>query len=131
MQLDQYFVRLTSLALFNRVENLVQQSLRGDWIVRIQYGEVTDQDVLRWYQWKSPFFALQDAHDLNQEILACRQCFPAHAVRLHAEKVRPETQFIYWLYTPPTQQILVKQPSEQPRPQPEPVTHYPLPQAQY
>lgn len=133
MQLDQYFVRLTSLALFNRVEKLVQQSLQGDWVVRIQYGEGSSSDAedIRWHQWKSPFFALKDAHALNQEILACRQCFPVHPVRLYAERFRPETRFIYWLYTPPTQQISVKQEPERQPVQPEPVTRYPLPQAQY
>lgn len=133
MQLDQYFVRLTSLALFNRVEKLVQQSLKGDWIVRIQYGEGSSSDSgdTCWHQWKSPFFALKDAHELNQEILACRQCFPIHPIRLHAEKVRPESRFIYWLYTPPVQQASVKQQPEPQRVQPELVTRYPQPQAQY
>jgi len=105
MQLDQYFVRLTSLALFNKVENLVQQSLRGDWIVRIQYGEQVSADDHRWQQWKSPFFALRDASSLNEEILACRMCFPLQPIRLYAEKVRPESRFIYTLYTPSEQTI--------------------------
>ncbi|TDY04037.1 ribulose bisphosphate carboxylase small subunit [Thiohalophilus thiocyanatoxydans] len=100
MQLEQYFVRLTSLALFNKVENLVQQSLRGDWIVRIQYGVPSSDLTLSWQQWQSPFFALQNAKSLNQAILACRLHYPLNPVRLYAEKVRPESRFIYWIHTP-------------------------------
>lgn len=118
MQLDQYFVRLTSLALFNKVENLVQQSLRGDWIVRIQYGEQVSADEHRWQQWKSPFFALQDASSLNEEILACRMCFPHQPIRLYAEKVRPESRFIYTIYTPSEQNTPQSEVEPAPRVQP-------------
>jgi len=118
MQLDQYFVRLTSLALFNKVENLVQQSLRGDWIIRIQYGEWTSTDEYRWQQWKSPFFALKDASALNEDILACRMCFPLHPIRLYAEKVRPESRFIYTIYMPNEQDAPKPQTEEAPPVQP-------------
>ncbi|MDZ7661702.1 ribulose bisphosphate carboxylase small subunit [Thiohalophilus sp.] len=100
MQLDSYYIKLTCLALFNKVENLVQHSLRGDWIVRIQYGVSTSDNTLGWHQWQSPFFALQNARSLNEAILACRLNYPLHPVRLYAEKVRPESHFIYWIHTP-------------------------------
>jgi ribulose bisphosphate carboxylase small subunit len=130
MQLDQYFVRLTSLALFNKVENLVRQSLRGDWIVRIQYGEQLSADDYRWQQWKSPFFALQDANELNEAILACRMNFPHHPIRLYAEKTRPESRFIYTLYTPSEHSVLKQRTEQEPLRHAELDGYAPLPAAQ-
>jgi ribulose bisphosphate carboxylase small subunit len=100
MQLNDYFTRLTSLALFNKVENLVQQSLLGDWIIRIEYGEQRADGEISWRQWNRAFFAVKDAKSLNHEILNCRMCFPIHPIRLYAEKLNPQTKIIYWVYTP-------------------------------
>jgi hypothetical protein len=33
-------------------------------------------------------------------IVACRASYPDHSIRLNAEKVRPRSQFYYWVYTP-------------------------------
>lgn len=115
MQLDNYFIKLTCLALFNKVENLVQQSLRGDWVVRIQYGVPASDNTLSWHQWETPFFALQDARSLNEAILACRLNYPLNPVRLYAEKVRPESHFIYWIYTPNHQASPPAEPLPEPR----------------
>ncbi|MFP3874146.1 MAG: ribulose bisphosphate carboxylase small subunit [Thiohalophilus sp.] len=115
MQLDNYFIKLTCLALFNKVENLVQQSLRGDWIVRIQYGVATSGNTLSWRQWQSPFFALQNARSLNEAILACRLQYPLQPVRLYAEKVRPESRFVYWIHTPAHQTPPPAEPLPEPR----------------
>lgn len=118
MQLEQYFVRLTSLALFNKVENLVQQSLYGDWIIRLQYGEQLSDNTIRWRQWKSPFFALKEASALNKAMLECRMCFPVHPIRLYAEKAHPEVYFIYWLYSPGQQPAVktITEPEQAPAP---------------
>lgn len=130
MQLDNYFIKLTCLALFNKVENLVQQSLRGDWIVRIQYGVPSSDNTLRWQQWQSPFFALQNAKALNQAILACRLDYPLQPVRLYAEKVRPESHFIYWIHIPTHQTSPPAEPLPEPRhTQPAPIADYQQAQA--
>ncbi|MFO7550105.1 MAG: hypothetical protein R6W80_01765, partial [Haliea sp.] len=68
-----------------------------------------------WQQWQSPFFALQDAKSLNQAILACRLQHPLQPVRLYAEKVRPESHFIYWIHTPTHETPPPAEPVTEPR----------------
>jgi ribulose bisphosphate carboxylase small subunit len=100
MQLNEYFTRLTSLALFSKVETLVENSLLGDWIIWVEYGQQRSDGDVAWQQWNKPLYALKDAKSLNEEILNCRMCFPFHHVRLYAEKLKPQTKMIYWVYTP-------------------------------
>jgi len=105
MQLNDYYTRLTSLALFNKVKNLVDQSLLDDWVIWIEYGEQQSNGEASWQQWHKPFYAVQDAEQLNEEILKCRMCFPVHPIRLYAEKLNPRTKMIYWVYSPQSSSI--------------------------
>lgn len=81
------------------LRKVIENSLLIDWIIRIEY-ENTEQEFTEWSQWDKTFFAIQSAEPV---LAALKDCFTKNAnraIRINAEKVRPQTHMIYQVYKP-------------------------------
>ena len=105
----QHVTPLLPLERLNEIEELVHRSLCMDWIVRVEYTDEATPRFTRWQQWGKALFALEEAGPVLEAIHGCRASHPNRAIRLTAEKVKPETRFVYPVYQPPEQPILAVQ----------------------
>ncbi|WP_455200392.1 ribulose bisphosphate carboxylase small subunit [Kaarinaea lacus] len=92
------------------IENFIDQSLMGDWIIRIEYSGRNAQGQSDWLQWDSTFFAITSSDDVMEAIDSCYAYFPDREIRIHAEKVRPQTRMVYSVYQPVESGLNVKAP---------------------
>lgn len=83
-----------------KIESFIENSLLGDWIIRIEYSGRNAQGQTDWLQWDSTFFAITSAEDVLQVIDSCYAYFPEREIRISAEKVRPQTRMVYSVYQP-------------------------------
>ncbi|MFO7602720.1 MAG: ribulose bisphosphate carboxylase small subunit [Gammaproteobacteria bacterium] len=100
MPLAQRHAPVILLAALNKVQQLVSQHLCGDWVIRVEYAEQTPGASNNWRQWGKAMFALHNAEPVINGILTCQEHYPAQAIRLSAEKMRPQTRMIYWVHPP-------------------------------
>ncbi|KPJ97133.1 MAG: hypothetical protein AMJ55_00200 [Gammaproteobacteria bacterium SG8_15] len=102
MQLvQQHATPLATLQSHDELEKLINQSLHGDWIIRVEHVGQDETQQSRWQQWEKALFAVKNSAPVMEAIYACRASNPSHSIRMHAEKVRPQTRFIYSVYDAP------------------------------
>ena len=102
MQLvQQHVTPLAPLHGHEELETLINQSLRGDWIIRVEHSGLDETPQSRWQQWEKALFAVKSHEPVMEAIYACRSSNPTHSIRMYAEKVRPQTRFIYPVYDAP------------------------------
>lgn len=100
MQLFQRLVTpFIQLPRHNELERLIQQSLRGDWIIRIEHIGREGNLRNRWQQWGKALFAVQSADPVLKAIYNCHAKYRSHSIRIHAEKVKPQSCFYYSVYS--------------------------------
>lgn len=100
MQLVENLDAVPPLSNRENVENFVEQSLLGDWVIRVEYSGRNAQGQTDWLQWDSTFFAIASADDVMQAIDSCYAYFPEREIRISAEKIRPATRMVYSVYRP-------------------------------
>ena len=86
--------------LHNRrnIENFIDQSLLGDWVIRVEYSGNNSKKQTGWIQWGSTLFAIRSPDEVMDAIDACHSSFPEQEIRIYAEKVRPEMRMVYNVY---------------------------------
>jgi ribulose bisphosphate carboxylase small subunit len=92
---------LAPLQSHDELEKLINQSLRGDWIIRVEHIGQDETPQSSWQQWEKALFAVKSSEPVMEAIYACRASNPSHSIRMYAEKVRPQTRFIYPVYDAP------------------------------
>ncbi|WP_455375774.1 ribulose bisphosphate carboxylase small subunit [Kaarinaea lacus] len=100
MQLIENFEPVPPLHNRKNIENFIDQSLLGDWVIRVEYSGKNPQGKIDWVQWGSTMFAIKSSCDVMREIDACHANYPAKEIRIYAEKVRPEMRMVYSVYRP-------------------------------
>ena len=81
-----------------RLRKLIEDSLLSDWVIRIEYGNGSyDSD---WLQWGDTIFAIRSAEPVLDAIVDCYNRNSNCPIRLHAEKVRPQTRMLYTVSKP-------------------------------
>lgn len=85
----------------NKIENIIDQSLLGDWAIRIEYCGINAQGQTGWVQWGSTIFAIRSPEQVMEAIDACHASYPAHEIRIHAEKFQPEMRMVFSVFNPP------------------------------
>ncbi|MBI1422182.1 MAG: hypothetical protein GC149_01865 [Gammaproteobacteria bacterium] len=81
------------------VKRIIENSLLSDWAIRIEYQSGESENT-GWQLWDKTFFAISTAEAV---LTALRDCYTKHpkcAIRLHAEKFRPQTRIVYTVYDP-------------------------------
>ena len=101
MQLVQQRTSLALVPGHGELEKLIQQSLRGDWVIRVEHMGQDQPPHSHWQQWEKPLFAVKSSEPVMEAIYACRASNPLHSIRMYAEKVQPQTRFIYSVYDAP------------------------------
>jgi ribulose bisphosphate carboxylase small subunit len=82
-----------------KLRKLIESSLRFDWIIRVEYVS-DDYGSVCWQQWDKTFFAIRAADAVLLTVTDCYKNNPASTIRISAEKVRPQTHFLYTVYQP-------------------------------
>jgi len=114
MQLvQQNFTSQVPLQGHDELEQLITQSLRGDWIIRVEHMGQDQPPHSGWRQWKDALFAVRSPEPVMEAIYACRACNPTHSIRMYAEKVQPQSRFIYPVYDAPVNKPAAFQPVQQ------------------
>lgn len=114
MQLvQQHVTSPVPLQGHDELEKLINQSLRGDWIIRVEHMGQDQPQHSGWRQWKNALFAVRSPEPVMEAIYACRASNPTHSIRMYAEKVQPESRFIYSVYDAPVNKPGALQPVQQ------------------
>ena len=100
MQLVENLNPVPPLHNREKIEGFIDQSLLGDWIIRVEYAGTNSHGQTDWLQWGSTRFAIRSPNDVMQDIDSCHAYFPNREIRIKAEKVRPETHIAYSVYRP-------------------------------
>jgi ribulose bisphosphate carboxylase small subunit len=98
MQLVENFDPVSPLHNRKNIENFIDQSLLGDWAIRVEYAKNNSQGQLSWFQWGSTMFAIKSPADVMEAIDNCHANYPAQEIRIHAEKFRPEMRMVYSIF---------------------------------
>lgn len=100
MQLAQSLKPMLPLENLAAVKHLVSESLFGDWVIQIEHSSLSDKVNEQWSRWGEGFFGSRDLAGLVDALLACRASNPSHAIRLNAQKLRPHSRLVYWVFQP-------------------------------
>ncbi|MGD8560285.1 MAG: ribulose bisphosphate carboxylase small subunit [Gammaproteobacteria bacterium] len=90
-----------TLNCHHELEEFIGRSLLGDWMIRIEHKGDNEPPYHRWQQWGDMLFAITRPDSVMEAIYACRSSYPAHAIRIYAEKVWPESRMIYRIHETP------------------------------
>lgn len=115
------------------LRKIIENSLLHDWAIRIEYhGEETGINC--WQVWDNTYFAIKSAKDVVQAISNCYKAQPRCAIRMVAEKFRPQTRLLFTVYNPrylnvetELQPRSIRQPLTQPRDQEHDQPAFPIP----
>ena len=98
MQLVEKFDAVPSRNNRNDIENFIDQSLLGDWVIRVEYSRNNSRGQADWVQWGSTMFAINSPDEVMEAIDACHTNYPEQEIRIYAEKVRPQVRIVYSVY---------------------------------
>jgi ribulose bisphosphate carboxylase small subunit len=100
MRSSHWGTPLLPIACFNDLKQTIEQSLIGNWIIRIEYAADDESAFTGWRTWGKPMFAIRDTAPVVNAILACRASFPHHGIRMTAERLNPASRLVYWVHQP-------------------------------
>ena len=98
MQSGHSHASIEKLHYLSELERHIENTLSDNWILRIEHSEDVNPVLTQWQQWENAFYCVKEATPVIRGIQACRARYPAHNVRLYAEKTSPRTRFIYPVY---------------------------------
>lgn len=82
------------------IKKIIENSLLSDWAIRIEYlGH--DSETADWQLWDKAFFAIRSASPVITALTACYEKHSRCAIRISAEKFRPQSRLLFSVYTPP------------------------------
>ena len=77
------------------VEQIINNHLRDDWLIRIEYTDEVKYLNTSWQQWGNPFFKIKAPAEVVNSIFACHINNQLCSIRLHAEKTNPVINLYY------------------------------------
>lgn len=84
-----------SYQVITDVAQVLDNHLRYDWVIRIEYTKEIEYLKPNWQQWGKPFFNIKAPAEVMDNILACHINNQLCSIRLHAEKINPESNLYY------------------------------------
>lgn len=92
---------IANMSTLQEVEQLIENHLAHDWVLRVEHSSEINRHHTRWSQWSNALYKISEVTGVIDHILACHASHPTHSIRLYAEKIQPRTQLIYWVYRAP------------------------------
>jgi len=77
------------------VAQIIDNHLRDDWVIRIEYTDEVKYLNTSWQQWGKPFFKIKSPAEVVDSIFACHINNQLCSIRLHAEKINPVCSLYY------------------------------------
>lgn len=84
-----------SYQVITEVAQVIDNHLRGDWVIRIEYIDDVEYLNTSWQQWGKAFFKVKTPAEIMDNILACHINNQLCSIRLHAEKINPVSNLYY------------------------------------
>lgn len=84
-----------SYQVITDVAEVLDNQLRDNWVIRIEYTKEVEYLNTHWQQWGKPFFNIKAPAEVMDNILACHINNQLCSIRLHAEKVMPVSNLYY------------------------------------
>lgn len=84
-----------SYQVITDVAQIIDEQLKDDWIIRIEYTEEVEYLKTSWQQWGKAFFKIKAPAEVMDNILDCHLNNQLCSIRLHAEKINPESNLYY------------------------------------
>ena len=84
-----------SYQVIKDVAQVIENHLRGDWVIRIEFTDDIEYLNTGWQQWGKPFFKIKAPDDVIDNIFACHRNNQLCTIRLHAEKFNPVSSLYY------------------------------------
>ena len=91
---NRHYPHLT-YQVMNDVAQLIDNHLRDDWAIRIEYTDEVKYINTRWKQWGITFFKIKAPDDVIDNIFECHRSNQLCSIRLHAEKYNPESNLYF------------------------------------
>lgn len=90
-----------SVSHLDQLKLLIESSFTHDWILRVEHTDEAAPKSTSWQQWGQAKFAIREAAPVMEIIAACRDEYPMHNIRLHAEKLKPRSRMLFCVYRAP------------------------------
>lgn len=84
-----------SYVVINDIAKIIENNLRYDWIIRIEYTDKVECLNTIWHQWGKTFFKVKSIEEIMDNIITCHINNQLCSIRLYAEKTRPESKLYY------------------------------------
>lgn len=84
-----------SYQVINDVARVIDNQLKDDWVIRIEYTNEIEYLNTSWQQWGKTFFKIKAPVEIMDSILACHINNQFCSIRLHAEKINPVSNLYY------------------------------------
>ena len=84
-----------SYQVINDVTQIIDNHLRDDWLIRIEYTAEAEYLNTSWQQWGETFFKIKAPAEVIDNIFACHMNNQFCSIRLHAEKINPVCNLYY------------------------------------
>lgn len=81
------------------IRKIINSSLLFDWVISIEYQDAESESG-DWKLWEQTFFALRCADAVLESLMTCYTNHPQRTIRINAEKIRPQSQFLLTVYNP-------------------------------
>ena len=91
---------VVKLQQLDELERHIENTLSDHWILRIEHSENVNPVRTQWQQWGVALYCVKQASPVIDSIQACLERYPAHSIRLFAERTSPRTRFIYPVHRP-------------------------------
>lgn len=80
------------------IKKIIENSFLCEWAIRIEYA--CGESETGWRLWDTTFFAIRSGESVINALMECYTQHPNSAIRINAEKFRPQTRVLYTVYNP-------------------------------
>jgi len=84
-----------SYKVINDVAQIIDNHLKDDWVIRVEYAKEVEYLNTSWQQWGKSFYKIKAPVEVVDSIFACHKNNQFCSIRLHAEKINLVSNFYY------------------------------------
>ena len=84
-----------SYQVITDVAQIIDNHLKDDWLIRVEYTEEVESLNTSWQQWGKAFFKIKAPNEVMDNIFACHLNNQLCSIRLHAENINSVSSLYY------------------------------------